>query len=304
MIKSFKNKRAISYVVLLVLLVGVITITGCSAEGESSDKSNGEVVAEVNGEKIDKEELYDLMLKQNGPQILDALIVQKIVDFEMEKQKIEVSDEDVKAELDKMKERYGGEDSFNMALVQSGITEEDMKEDLKMNLKLKTLVEPYIEISEEDMKNYFEENKENFGEPEQVKASHILVDSEETAAEVKDKLKDGKDFAELAKEYSTDPGSKENGGELGYFGRGQMVPEFEESAFNLEVDEISEPVMSTHGYHIIKVQDKKAEKKATFENTKEDIKDILLDEQMGEAYQKWYQEVYEDYEIKNYLIEE
>lgn len=303
MMKIF-NKKTISYIALIVLVVGVITVTGCTADGDSSSNGSGEVVAKVNDSEISKEELYDLLVEQNGAQILDALIVEKIVDFEVEKENIEITDEEVQADIDSMKEQYGGEEQFNMALAQSGMTEDDLKEDIKMNLRLKKLVDPYLEISEEDIQAYFEENKEKLGQPEQVKASHILVESEETANEVKAKLNDGEDFAELAGEYSIDPGSKDNGGELGYFGRGRMVPEFEEASFNLEVGKISEPVKTSNGYHIIKVEDKKEAKEATFEDSKEEIKDILANQQMGEAYQQWYTNVYEEYDIENYLIEE
>lgn len=312
MIKSFKNKKTISYIALLVLIVGVITVTGCSSdEGTADGDSEGtnieelaekEVVAEVAGEEITKDELYNSLLAQSGAEVLDALIVEKIVAAEVEEKDIEISDEDVQAEMDEMKEIYGGEEQFTMALAQAGLNEEDMKEDLKMNLRLKTLVDPYLEISEEDMKSYFEENKEKFGEQEQVKASHILVEDEELAKEIEGKVKDGGDFAELAKEHSIDPGSKDSGGELGFFGRGQMVPEFEEAAFNMEPGEISEPVETSNGFHIIKVEEKKEASESTFEDSKDEIKDIIAEEQMGQAYQTWYQEMMEEYEIKNHLL--
>lgn len=106
----------------------------------------------------------------------------------------------------------------------------------------------------------------------EIKASHILVEDEETAKEVKNKLNEGASFEELAQEYSTD-GSAANGGDLGYFGPGQMVPEFEEAAYALEVGEISEPVQSQFGFHIIKLTDKK--EVAPFEEMKEEIREEL-----------------------------
>lgn len=315
MIKRFKNKKTISYIALLVLIVGVLTVTGCSADEETpKDETEStadvdavaekDVVAEVDGKEITKDELYKLLLAQNGQQVLDALIVEKIVDSEIEKQDIKISDEDIQAKIDEMKEYYGGEEQFTMALAQAGLKEEDMKADIEMNLRLKALVDPYLKITDEDMKAYFEENKDKFGEQEEVKASHILVEDEALAKEIKGKLNDGADFAELATEHSTDPGSKDSGGELGFFGKGQMVPEFEAAAFSMKAGEISEPVQTTNGYHIIKVEEKKEASEATFENSKEEIKDIMAEEQMGEAYQMWYQEKTEEYDIKNYLLEE
>lgn len=312
MIKKIKKKNTIRILALLILVIGVVSLTGCSNEaedtgndnGETVVETNGDVVAEVNGEEISKDELYNLMLQQNGPQVLDALIIEKIVEFEVDKKDIEITEEDIQAEIDTMKDYYGGEEQFAMALAQSGLTEEDMKEDINTNLRLKKLVDPYIEISDEDIEAYFEENKDQLGQEEEVKASHILVETEEAANEVKAKLNDGEDFADLAREYSMDDSNKESGGELGFFGRGRMVPEFEETAFNMEVDTISEPVQTDYGYHIIKLEEKKEASQATLEDSKEEIRGILADGQMGQAYQMWYEEVYNEYDIKNYLTVE
>jgi len=135
-----------------------------------------------------------------------------------------------------------------------------------------------IEIGEDEIRYYYDSRLSEFEHPESVRARHILVDDEEKAKEVLEKAKGGKDFAELAKEYSTDLTNKENGGDLGYFERGNMVPEFENAAFAMKAGEISDIVKTQFGYHIIKVEDKKEPYTEKFEDVKEKIKDILLNE--------------------------
>ncbi len=136
---------------------------------------------------------------------------------------------------------------------------------------------------------------------EQVKASHILVDSEATAQEVRNKLLAGADFAELAKEYPTDTNNNENGGELGFFSKGNMVAEFENVAFALAVGEISEPVKTEYGYHIIKVEEKQAAKEATYEECQALVKEALFNEKLPTAYNTYFEEIYDEYEIENLL---
>ena len=165
-------------------------------------------------------------------------------------------------------------------------------------------MEDYIDITDEDVKTYFEENKDLFGTPEQVEASHILVEDEETAKEVIDKLNAGEDFAELAKEYSTDSSNAEDGGALGFFGRGEMVQEFEDAAFAMNVGDVSkEPVKTEFGYHIIKVTDKKEAEEADYETSKEEARDMLIEERVNEQYSTWVNEKMDEYDIKTYLFD-
>ena len=138
-------------------------------------------------------------------------------------------------------------------------------------------------------------------EVEQVQASHILVADEETAKEVAQKLKDGGDFAELAEEYSTDASNAKKGGQLSYFPRGEMVTEFDEAVFAMEIDEISSPVKTSCGYHIIHVTDKKAAKEAVFEDLKDELKEKLFEQKMQSEYGVYLNEIKEDYDIKNLL---
>lgn len=299
MVKALKSKKVLSYILLLTLIIGVLSFTGCTDNKAGNDS---EIVAKVGDENITKEELYDLMVQQYGQQALDALIVEKIVELEVENENIEISEEEVEEEFDKMKEELGGEFQFNQALQQSGLTAESLKDNITMNLKINKLIEPYISITDDEMREYFEVNKSVLAQKEEVKASHILVDTKEEADEVKEKIDSGEDFAELAKEYSKD-GSSEVGGDLGFFGKGRMVPEFEEVAFKLGIDEVSEPVKSEFGYHIIKVFEKIEGKNPTYEDMKDDINDIIRNEKSQEAYGKWYENIREEYEITNYLLE-
>ncbi|WP_223254486.1 peptidylprolyl isomerase [Bacillus sp. HNG] len=156
-------------------------------------------------------------------------------------------------------------------------------------------------MTDDEVKTYFEENKDSFAQPEQVQASHILVDDEGTANEVATKLADGADFAELAKEYSKDTANAGAGGELGYFGKGEMVADFENAAFSLGIDEISDPVKTEYGYHIIKVTDKKEAKEATFEENKDSIYKVLFDQKISEEYSAWLTEKTEEYKIERSL---
>lgn len=263
-----------------------------------------ETVASVEGESITKDELYDVLVKQYGQGSLNYLIDNKIVEIAAEKENVKISDKELDAEMKEFIEANGGEKSFQYILEQSGLTEKDIENEITTYLKIVKLLESKVDITDEEMKTYFEENQDSFNEPQQVEASHILVEDEKTANEVKEKLNEGEDFAELAKEYSTDSSNAENGGELGYFPKGTMVEEFENVAFSMNKGEISDPVKTDFGYHIIKVTDKKEAKEAVFEDHQEEIKQILFDQEIFTEYRTWITEQREKLEIKNTLDKE
>lgn len=295
--KGNNMKRNIALIIAIVLIASTIISVTLYMNRDNSNT----VVATVNGEKITKEDLYNFLVKTNGEQALNVLIIEKIVRLEAEKENIEVTKDDIQAEMDKMIEEFGGEEAFNNALTFYGVTRADMEYDIEMNLYLERLLEPVIEITEDEMKNYFEENKDSFAQKEEVKARHILVEDEETAREVKEKIDKGGDFEELAKEYSTDTGTKDKGGDLGYFGKGKMVKEFEDAAFSLDIGEVSEPVKSEYGFHIIKVEDRKEAKEANYEESKEEIREKIFEQKYPEAYNNWIQKKLEEYDIETFL---
>jgi foldase protein PrsA len=290
-----KKKRSIT----LWSVIGGIVVVGTMLVmfGFSKD----EVVAKVGSKSISKEDLYTTLVDQYGEAALDTLIAEKIVELESDKKKITVKDSEIDEELQSMKDSYGGEEAFNEALASSGASLDSVKKNVQSFLLTEKLLEDRISISDDQIKEYFEANKDSFVQEEQVEASHILVDDEKTAQEVKKKLDDGGDFAELAKEYSTDTSNAESGGELGFFAKGEMVTEFDEKAFAMKKGEISEPVKTEFGYHIIKVTDKKDAKEAVLADHKEEIKDILFDQALQTEYGTWLQEKKEDYKIENLL---
>ncbi len=147
-------------------------------------------------------------------------------------------------------------------------------------------IKTQIKVSDEEIKSYYESNTGEFERQEEVKARHILIKTEDkgeekakkVSYEILEKLKKGEDFAKLAREFSEDPGSKDTGGDLGYFGRGQMVPEFEEVSFSLEVGEFSEPVKTPFGYHIIQVLDHRIGGTKPLEEVRNEIYSKILQE--------------------------
>lgn len=287
------KKWLFSLIALGVVAVAILVIPGFSKE---------ESVATVDGEKITKDELYNALVQTSGEQALNALINEKLIALEIKNEKIKVSDEDVEAELASQIEEVGGEETFDALLKQNGLTTKQVKENIIQFLSVRQLIEPRVEVTEEAIKTYFEENKEKFDKEEHVEASHILVEDETTAKEVAEKLATGEDFATLAKEYSTDEANADKGGELGFFTYGKMVEEFSEVAFAMDIDSISDPVKTTHGYHLIHVTDKQEAKEATFEDSKEEIEEILFEEGVNNEYVLLLDELKEKYKITNTLF--
>ncbi len=290
--KKRKNKKWIAGI------VGAVVLTGAIAGGAYA-YTKSQTVGSVDGERISKSELYDTMANVYGASAVDSLITMKVIEKEADERKVKVSDSEINEQIETYKENYGGEDGLNSALESSGLSIDDLKEDIATNIKIEKLMQEDVEITEEEVKAFYEENKANYDQPEQVEVSHILVEDEKTAKDILKKVKDGGNFAELAKEHSTDTASAENGGELGYISKGEMVEEFENAAFALKTDEISDVVKSDYGFHIIKATGHKEAKESTYEEAKDDAKEAALSEKISSEYNTWLQDLKKDYEIKN-----
>lgn len=175
---------------------------------------------------------------------------------------------------------------------------EDFRKITLVGLLLQKEIEAKVKVSDQDIKDYFEKNKDKFAPVTQIKASHILVKTEEEAKKIEERLKKGEDFAQIAKKSSIDPASAKNGGDLGYFSKGQMVPEFESAAMRLKKGEISEPVKTRYGYHIIKVTDKKIGQVVEFEKVKNLISQNLMAEKQKEVFDSYIEELKKSYKVE------
>ncbi|MFB7157583.1 peptidylprolyl isomerase [Lysinibacillus sp. NPDC056232] len=282
------NKRFFQMMTLPAALL--ILLVGC---GESSD-----YVAKVDGEKILQTELDDALREQYGTEVLDTLITNKIVELEAKKEDISVSDDAIQEEYKELAESYGGEESLQEALKANGLTEQSVKDNIRMYQLTKNVIAASIDISDEEVAQYFEDNKDNYGQKEQIVASHILLEDEATAKDVLAKVKAGEDFSELAKTYSIDSSTNEAGGEIGYISRGQMDEKFEEAAFGLEKGSVSDIVQTSDGYHIIKVTEKVPAEEAVFEDIKDEVYATVLEERINDEYTSWLAEKQEQYKIE------
>jgi foldase protein PrsA len=252
------------------------TLVACNNGG------GGGNVATVNGQAISRAD-FDHKLESSAAakQTLNQMVQQALVEQYARDKKIDVSQDEINKREDDIKKRYAP-GQFEQILKQQGLTEQDVQQIVRSSLILEKAVSPQVHVSEADIKAYFDKNHAQFDKPEQVKARHILVADQGTANQVLAKLKAGGSWDQLAKQYSTDPSSKDKGGDLGYFGRGQMVPQFQDAAFNAKVGQIVGPVKSPFGYHVIQVTDKKAPQKATLASTHDQIKQQLTQQQLGQ----------------------
>ncbi|WP_286925519.1 MULTISPECIES: peptidylprolyl isomerase [Lysinibacillus] len=275
----------------LILSAGfVMLLAGCA--GGSG------YVAKVDGEKILQAELDDALREQYGTEVLETLITNKMVELEAKKLGVTVSEDSIQSEYEELMESYGGEEALQEALEANGLTEKSVKENIRIYQLTKNVIATGIDITDEEVAQYFDNNKESYGQQEEVVASEILLEDETTAKDVLKKLKAGEDFSELAKAYSIDSATSGNGGDIGTISRGQMDEALEEVVFSLEKNSISDIVQTSEGYHIIKVTDTVPAKEAVLEDVKADVYATILEERINEEYTSWLDEKQEEYKIE------
>lgn len=235
----------------------------------AQQKGGDAVLAKVNGVEIRQSEVdvaeaeIGANIPGNTPEAKRDALVSYLIDVNLLAQA---------AEQKKLSQQPGFEQKLQLA---------------RKRVLMEAIMEQTVKgsASEAEMKKLYEESVKKMTPQEEVRARHILVETEEKAKELAAQLKKGADFAKLAKENSKDPGSAD-GGDLGYFTKDQMVPEFAEAAFKLEKGKISDPVKSQFGFHIIKVEDKRKQPAPAFADVKPQLEQFLGRKAQGELVAK------------------
>lgn len=273
-----KNKILMS---VGITLGAVVLLTGC---GSAKLKDGSEMAFKVNGKKVSSEKVYKL-LKEKYAKNLMADEIDKII-FDT----IYKDDEEIKSQVEEQLEYYRTQygDNWETTLKSAGYEDESVFEDeLRLSFQRNKAVKDYIKenVTENEINSYYKDEYAG-----SISAKHILIstsngrseeEAEKEAKEIIKRLDKGEDFSEIAKEKSDDPGSKDNGGDLGYFGKGEMVKEFEDAAYALNVNEYTkEPVKTSYGYHIILKTGQKD--KAELKDVKDTIIDKIVEKKINE----------------------
>ena len=279
-----------------------------------------EVLARVNGQPVTKAD-FDRFIKNleagRGPipaerrdevyrAALDQLITYNVMKQEAATRKSPVTDADIEAQFAQMKGQFPNEAEFNKALAARSTTVEQLKSDARVDMAINKMMEAElsttVDATDVEAKDFYDKNPDKFKQGESIRASHVLITAPEAADEATKKAarakidailkraRSGEDFAALAKENSQD-GSAAQGGDLGFFQRGRMVPPFDQAAFALKPGEISEVVTTQFGYHIIKLMERKEASTVPFEQVKPQIVGFLTNQKKQQRVDAFIQDV-------------
>ena len=306
---------------LLVLLPLLVALAGC---GGGSDEVPTDAVAVVDGQKVSRSD-YNAVLTQAktsyktdqrefpkaGSQEFQTLrnqVVQFLVDrvqFEQEAEAldIEITEKQVDARLAQIVKQYFGGDKKKLQaqLKAQGSSERQVRSDIRAQIvseKIFAEVTGKVKVSDKQVEGYYAKNKSQYSQPESREVRHILVKTRAKADDICNQLKAGADFSALAKKFSEDTGSKSNGGKL-TISKGQTVAPFDQTAFLLKKNEISKPVKTEFGFHVIQpVGDVKPAKVTPLKDVKDSIRQQLAQTKKNEAMTKWVEDLKKDYEDK------
>lgn len=320
---KLNRKIKISILMVFSMLAVSILLSGCSFLNTESADTSDIVVAKVNEIEIKKDyfdEIFNIAKAQqeesNGPEVWEQEVGgKKFIDYAKETLLsniinetillenaadlgVTASEDQVDLQIQYIKNNFESEEKYQEYLASQNITEEYVRNSIRKSLIIDNLskeVSKSVSVPEEELRATYNAIKDSMYS---VRASHILIEDLEEAKKILERVKAGEDFNKLAVEYSIDPSAKDNRGDLGYFGAGVMVPEFEMAAFSLEPGEISNLVQTDYGYHIIKVEDKKV---ITFEEVRPQLEQQMLPQYKSKYLSTYFEELKEKTEIVTYM---
>lgn len=298
---------------LTLLAIAVLIVGGAAAVAVALGMQRGTAVAAtVNGEVIYARDLgrevnaiarqygIDLAAEGSAQQrteitrvVLDQMIEQRLILQEARKFNALPSDAQVTAQLEEIRRSFPTPEEFEQALAARQLTVADLRNRLRTNLTVRNLMSSVTTatVSDAEIEAYFREHRKDFDRPEQVRVKHILLDSQQMAEFVLGKLQRGTPFEELARQYSNDPGSREQGGDLGFVSHGQLVPEFEETAFALKPKQVSSIVRTQYGYHLILLVERRPPQPASLTQARNQIRNQLLSGKQEAAFAQWLKNI-------------
>jgi len=319
--------------ILLIIFVLSIIAANLSALAQTPEPTMDKV-ATVNGTAISREaydrevnlyqqraaregqQLPEFQLQMVKKQILDRMIETELLYQDSRKKEIRVESQAVENQINDIKKRFPNDAAYQEAIKQMDLSEavirEQIEKGLAINELVKTQIAEKIKISDDETKEFYNANLDRFRQPEEVKASHILIKVEADATEpqkaearkkienIQGKLKKGEDFTALAKEYSEGPSSS-RGGDLDYFKRGQMVKPFENAAFALEIGQVSEIVETPFGLHLIKVFDKKSGGVLAYNEVKDRLEQHLKQQKVKQGVDLYLDDLKKDAKIEKFI---
>jgi peptidyl-prolyl cis-trans isomerase C len=317
---------------LIIAAVAICLLTGPAWADQAA--SSGEEAASVNGKPISKSQyerdlsVFQKQAAQKGQQLSDAdlttvknRILENLIDTEVlyqqsQKEGVKVDDQAINDQIETIKKRFSDEAAYKKALEGMGVSEKEIRAQIQRGLAINQLLDnnvgQKITVTEEESKKYYNNNPNMFKQPEQVKASHILIkvapDAEESIKvqarkkieTVQKKVRQGEDFGLLAKANSEGPTAQRDG-DLGYFHRGRMAKPFEDAAFALNVGEVSGIVETQFGYHLIKVTDKKPARTIPYKEVQLRLKQYLKKEKEKPEIQGYIENLKKSAKIKRFI---
>ncbi len=317
---SKKDKEKPNYIFIGILIaiiavgaVAIAVLKHSPSDSNGNDSGSDSIAAVVNGvdipqSRIDEQyamlpEMYQSLITKS--MLLNQTIMEELVYQEAVKEGYTITDDEVDKEIsDLIAENGMTQEDFLSDIESRGMTYDYVRNAYKRSKLIALLVNDTIlkkiEVSDKEISDYYDENQDDpsITVPEQIRAKHILVQNETAAKALLERLKAGEDFSALASENSIDTGSAAQGGDLGFFTRGQMVPEFEDAAFALDVGDISDIVETQFGFHIITVTAKKPAQVLPLDEVRDDIKTQIEDEKMQEALSIYQDELKSKADIK------